>query len=114
MKRIVSMIRYEFGDIFLIQFPFTDPSKMSKRPAVVLYDNGDMDVLLCRVTTRPYFSSTNFKVTDWKEIGLLRESYIRVGKMATLEKDIVDRKLGSLKDDDIVRIRQILKQMFSL
>lgn len=49
------MIRYELGDILLIQFPFTDPSKVSKRPVVVLYDNGDMDVLLCRVTTRPYF-----------------------------------------------------------
>jgi mRNA interferase MazF len=108
------MIKYELGDILLIQFPFTDPSKVSKRPAVVLYDNGDMDVLLCRVTTRPCFSSTDFKVADWRKIGLLRESYIRVGKMATLEKDIVDRKLGSLKDDDIVRIRQILKQMFSL
>ena len=45
------MITYEFGDILLLRFPFTDPLRMSKRPALVLYDGEDLDVLLCRVTT---------------------------------------------------------------
>jgi hypothetical protein len=32
------MMTYNFGDILLIRFPFTDQSRMSKRPVLVLYD----------------------------------------------------------------------------
>ncbi len=28
-------ISYEFGDVILVPFPFTDPSGIKKRPAVV-------------------------------------------------------------------------------
>ena len=108
------MMSYNLGDILLIRFPFTDQSRMSKRPALVLYDEGDMDILLCRVTTRPYFSSSDIAIDAWEKTGLLKESYIRLGKMATLKKDMVDKKLGELFPDDLMRIKQILKQMFDL
>ena len=107
------MMTYDFGDILLIQFPFTDPARVSKRPAVVIYDSGDQDVLLSRITARPYFSPTDINIIYWKESGLLKESYVRVGKMATLEKDMVNKKLGELRSEDKVRIKQILKQMFA-
>ena len=102
------------GDILLIKFPFTDSSRMSKRPALVLYDNGDLDILLCRITTRPYFSSADMALDSWKETGLLKRSCIRLGKMATLQKDMIDKKLGQLLSDDLTRIKQILKNMFDL
>ena len=108
------MMTYNFGDILLIRFPFTDQSRMSKRPALVLYDDGDMDILLCRVTTRPCFSSADFVLAYWKESGLLKKSYIRLGKMATLQKDMVDKKLGELLSGDLIRIKNILRQMFDL
>lgn len=108
------MMTYNFGDILLIRFPFTDQSRMSKRPALVLYDDGDMDILLCRVTTRPHFSSADLDINSWKESGLLKKSYIRLGKMATLQKDMVDKKLGELLSGDLIRIKQILKQIFKL
>ena len=108
------MMSYNFGDILLIRFPFTDQSRMSKRPALVLYDDGDLDILLCRVTTRPCFSDADFVLTYWKESGLLKKSYIRPGKMATLQKDMVDKKLGQLLSADLMRIKNILRQMFDL
>jgi len=108
------MMTYNFGEILLMRFPFTDSSRLSKRPAVVLYDGGDLDILLCRVTTQPHFSFTDFKVTDWRIGGLLRESYVRVEKMATLEKDIISRKLGKLVPEDINKIKKILKNMFDI
>ena len=43
------MITYKFGDIVLIGFPHTDLQGISKRPAVVLYDSGDQDVLVARL-----------------------------------------------------------------
>jgi mRNA interferase MazF len=39
------MITYNLGDIVLIGFPHTDLQGVSKRPAIVLYDSGDQDVL---------------------------------------------------------------------
>jgi len=105
---------YNFGDILLIRFPFTDQSRVSKRPALVLYDGGDMDILLCRITTRPFFSTADLANESWKETGLLKKSYIRLGKMATLQKDMVDKKLGQLLSADLTKIKQILKQMFDI
>jgi mRNA interferase MazF len=42
------MITYNFGDIVLIGFPHTDLQGVSKRPAIVLFDSGDQDVLVAR------------------------------------------------------------------
>jgi mRNA interferase MazF len=44
---------YNLGDIILLGFPHTDLKGVSKRPAVVLYDSGDQDILVARVTTGP-------------------------------------------------------------
>jgi mRNA interferase MazF len=53
------MTSYNFGDIVLIGFPHTDLQGISKRPAIVLYDSGDQDVLLARVTTQEYTTETD-------------------------------------------------------
>lgn len=44
------MTVYSFGDIVLIGFPHTNLQGVSKRPALVLYDPGDQDVLVARIT----------------------------------------------------------------
>ena len=77
------MTRYNFGDIVLIGFPHTDLQGISKRPAIVLYDSCDQDVLLARITTQEYLTETDYKIPDWQKSGLLAESYVRLGKQAT-------------------------------
>jgi len=39
------MTTYKIGDIVLIGFPHSDLKHVAKRPAVILYDSGDEDVL---------------------------------------------------------------------
>jgi len=73
------MTSYNFGDIVPIGFPHTDLQGTSKRPAIVLYDSGDQDVLLARITTQEYTIETDYRVLDWQKSGLLAESYIRLG-----------------------------------
>jgi mRNA interferase MazF len=74
------MTSYKSGDIVLIEFPHTDLQGISKRPAIVLYDSGDQDILLARVTTQEYTTETDYKILDWQKSGLLAESYIRLSK----------------------------------
>ena len=63
---------YNFGDIVLLGFPHTDLKGVSKRPAVVLYDSGDQDIPVARVTTQPYSAEADYRVIEWKKCGLLR------------------------------------------
>lgn len=108
------MTTYNFGDIVLIGFPHTDLQGVSKRPAIVLYDSGDQDVLVARVTTQEYRSEGDYKIHKWSKCGLLGESYVRLGKQATIEKRFIIRKLGILEAKEIEALRSILKRMFHL
>ena len=108
------MTSYSFGDIVLIGFPHTDLQGISKRPAIVLYDSGDQDVLLARVTTQEYLTETDYRIPNWQKGGLLAESYIRLGKQATIEKRFIIRKLGSLEAKDVEVLKSILRRMFHL
>ena len=108
------MTAYNFGDIVLIGFPHTDLQGISKRPAIVLYDSGDQDVLVARITTQEYTTESDYKILDWKKSGLLAESYIRLGKQATLEKRYIIKRLGVLEASDIEALKTILRKMFLL
>ena len=100
--------------MLLIGFPHTNLKTISKRPAIVLYDSGDKDVLAARITTQNYNTETDQQIIKWKECGLLTESYIRLGKQATIEKKYIIRKLGALDHSEIQNLKQILRRLFSL
>ena len=71
-------MNYSFGDVILVGFPHTDYSKVSKRPALVIYDGEDQDILLARITSQQYFSEADYSLTDWQKGGLITESYVRL------------------------------------
>ena len=108
------MTTYKPGDIILVGFPHTDLQSISKRPAIVLYDSGDQDILAARITTQEYTVSTDYKIVEWRKCGLLAESYIRLSKQATIEKGYVIKKLGTLGSPEIEIIKSILRKMFVL
>ena len=106
-----STTTYNFGDIILIAFPHTDLQGVFKKPAVVLYDSGDQDILVARVTSQAYAAAADYKVIEWKKCGLLTESYIRAGKQVTLEKQYIVKKLGALSISEIQNLKTILKRI---
>ena len=108
------MTSYNLGDIILIEFPYADQQHSSKRPAIVLYDSGDRDVLVARITTQEYSTEADCKILKWKESGLLAESYIRLGKQATIEKQYIIKNLGKLESSEIEKIKAILQKIFQL
>ncbi len=108
------MTNYNLRDIILLEFPHADLQHSSKRPAIVLYDSGDRDVLVARITTQGYSTEADYKILKWKESGLLAESYIRLGKQATIEKQYVIKNLGKTGSSEVENIKTILRKMFLL
>jgi mRNA interferase MazF len=103
---------YQPGDLILVTFPHTSGGKAASRPALVLLDTGDADVLLARVTTQRHTSPYDLSIADWHGAGLLAASFIRLHKLASIEKSLVRRLLGILQPADRARVSTLLKQMF--
>ncbi len=94
------MTTYKPGDAVLVKFPFSSGAGSKPRPAIVVLDSGDDDLLVARITTQPSQTPYDCAVTDWRGAGLLAPSNIRLHKMATLEKSDIHRTLGRLQTTD--------------
>src|SRR5207248_2399955 len=94
------MTRYQPGDLVLVDFPFVGRGGTKVRPAMVVADTGDSDVVVARVTTQPPATPFDVELTAWQAAGLLASSAVRVHKLATLEKSLIRRVVGHLDAAD--------------
>jgi mRNA interferase MazF len=99
------MTNYEFGDVVLAPFPFTDQTTSKKRPAVVVssaaYHQDRSDLIIMAITSqfRPSTAIGEVTISGWKEAGLLKPSVIKP-ILTTIEKRLILRKLGRLEEQD--------------
>ncbi len=107
------MTSYEFGDIVLIAFPQSGTSQRKRRPALVVLDIGDADVVLAPITTRERSGRGDYRLRDWSAGGLLRESWVRLAKIACLEKRDITRRLGRLTDVDRDALNALLQALYT-
>ncbi len=107
------MTTYKQGDIVLMRLPFTSGEEEKKRPALVLVDTGDEDVVVARVTSRQGDTAYDVPVASWQQAGLLLPSVVRVHKLATLEKRLIDRHLGTLTPHDWQQVREAVRHLWS-
>ncbi|MEB3357217.1 MAG: type II toxin-antitoxin system PemK/MazF family toxin [Synechococcales bacterium] len=69
-----STTSYEFGNIVLVPFPFTDQTSTKKRPAVVIssniYNQVHPDLIVMAVTSqrRVEAIADNLSISDWHGI----------------------------------------------
>ena len=111
-----STTAYEFGDVVLVTFPFTDQTGHKKRPALVVssdaYHAERSDLILLAVTSqvRPVDVFGEAAVDQWKQAGLLRPSVVKP-VAATIEKRLVLKKLGRLQFQDRSALQRILDQI---
>ena len=101
---------FDFADIVLVAFPFTNQAATKRRPAVIIsnraYSAARPDVVLMAVTSqlRSDPESLEIPVVEWQSAGLLRPSTIKP-VMATLEQRLVLRRLGALDVSDQIVLR---------
>ena len=111
----MSTTPYNFGDILLLKaFPYSNLDGVKKRPAVLLADTGDQDIILAQITSQPSRDSHDLALDHWKNAGLLLPSCIRLSKIATLNKKLVLKKLGILGSPERRKVRTLLKNIFKL
>lgn len=106
-----STTNYKTGELVLVDFPFTASGQSKPRPALVVIDTGDADVLLARVTTQPRGSVYNVPLRGWQHAGLLAPFLVRLHKLATLAKTRIQRKLGTVDAGDRQQIKMMLQQL---
>jgi mRNA interferase MazF len=102
------------GDIVLITFPFADLSGSKLRPPVVLADT-NLDLTVCFITTQTGWQEPTDVVPTANSInGLKKQSLIRTGKIATLDKSLAKGLLGRLVQIEITELNRKLKILFQL
>lgn len=88
---------YEFGEIVLVRFPFTNQAASKQRPAVVVsreeYNYAGPDLVLMAITSQLQESSRfgNVPIAEWQLAGLLRPSAVKP-IFATFEQELVVRR----------------------
>jgi mRNA interferase MazF len=104
---------YKFGDVILIAFPFTNAIGAKKRPALVLYDAGDPDIVVARITSQPVCAADDIQLLDWQTAGLRLPSTVRLHKVATLEKSMINLVMGHISTADEQNVTAHLKKVAS-
>ncbi len=105
---------YSFGDIVIIAFPYTNMNNTVMRPAMVVVDTADEDIIVARITSQKRDMNTEVEIQNWKDKGLLMQSYVRLSKIATLNRKDIKKKISSLDDADIKKAKDILKKLLDI
>jgi mRNA interferase MazF len=102
---------FDFGDVILVPFPFTDQTASKKRPAVVVssgsYSAARPDIVVMAITSqlRPIDSWGDTWVGHWRAAGRLKPSAVKP-VFATLEQRFVLRRLGALAWEEQAALRK--------
>lgn len=109
------------GDIVLVRFPFTDLSQTKLRPAVVLWaSSASQDITLCFISSQnvDHTEQGEFVLdkadSEFSQTGLKVTSKVRVTRIATLERQLLQRRLGKLGASQIQQLNAALIQVFQL
>lgn len=109
------------GDIVLVPFPFTDLTRTKLRPTVVLWaDPNGSDVTLCFISSQNVSSigSGEFVIdpsdAEFKGTQLKVASKVRVTRIVTLERQLVQRRLGKLGATQTQQLNAAMLQAFQL
>ena len=99
IKLTLFMTKFKLGDIVLVIFRQPDGQR-KQRLALVVLDIGDDDVVLAPITSKKRTSRGDYKIKNWKQAGLLLDSWVRLAKVTCLSKEDVGQKLGNLSSTD--------------
>jgi len=108
---------YKQGDILLIPFPYSDLTSTKQRPVLVLsntyYNESYQDIVVAAITSNitEKVYSIHIATDDLDEGELKMDSAVRVDKVYTFSKRIVNKKFGHLKAASFESVKQQLMHL---
>jgi len=89
------------GEVVVIEFPFSNLKDVKRRPVLIVKVPKGEDVIVAQITGESYENSVEIpiKKEDFKQGSLKRDSYIRIDKIASIEKFLIEYKAGALKQE---------------
>jgi mRNA-degrading endonuclease toxin of MazEF toxin-antitoxin module len=101
-------VDFSRGDLVLVKFPF------GTHPAYVLYDNGDVDVLVCMITSTQRHEKEEIEILSG-EGNIKHTSYIRTHKIASVSKNITGKAIiGKVSSDFAINVEEKLSSWLRL
>ena len=101
------------GDVFICSAAFALGQFSKPRPVLVLLDLGQ-DCLLARITSMPHTDKLDVPLSQWKQAGLEKPSIVRLTRLVTAEKTLLQTRLGSLIAADLASVRNAWNQHLRL
>ena len=102
---------YRIGAVVTTVIPGVQDTKA--RPAIVLADLGDADLIVAPVTRIGPRSEYDIPVTQWQSVGLQAACYVRANKPVTITKSDVRVSVGSLIDPDLENLKNALRKFWA-
>jgi mRNA interferase MazF len=109
---------YNFGDVVLVRFPFTDQTSFKQRPAVVVsnrsYNASRPDAVIMAITSQVHAPVRigDVQISEWQTANLLKPSAIKP-VFATVEQRLILKSLGVLQPIDQSALRQAIASLLS-
>lgn len=109
--------RFNPYDIVSVPFPYTDKPSNKRRPAIAVSNDDFHDdyglvwlVMVTSATNAP--CKSDIAIIDYERCGLPAASVIRPAKLATIECDLIIRRVGALSSLNVSQLKaQITKNM---
>ena len=89
---------YQRGDVVVVPFPFSDLSGSKLRPALVLFDSGGPDLVLCQITSKTVRDphAVSLADNDFASGSLRLDSNIRPNKLFTFDRALIRARCGKI------------------
>ena len=106
---------FAVGEVVLVAFPYADFSRFKKRPALIIgvaeFDN----LILCQITSKAETSKRAMPLADadFAVGGLRLDSFIRPDKIFTVQKSVIERKVGKLNTAKTERVKLQVRRLFA-
>ena len=110
-----STLRYEQGDVVVLELPFTDLIGSKLRPVLVINkeDLGN-DLIVLKITGTPGKFRIKLTQEDLIEGKLKKESYIDSSSVFTVDKSLVVKRVGKLREEKVEAVLTLIGRILGM
>jgi mRNA interferase MazF len=105
--------RFIKGDVVVVPFPFSDLTRSKRRPALVVAELEEDDLILCQITSQEIRDkyTISLEANDFESGILKQKSNIRPNRIFTADRHIIIYRAGHLKPD---KIKEVINKIIDI